>query len=327
MFHRIALPILLILACGATPSTAVEPVDEPMHYGTSPSFSRPQGVVRPHQEAELAVDVDGVVREILVAEGQGVAAGELLVKLNDAVAAASVRYAETVAENQAEERRAEARLRFAERSLLRVEKLNKTGNVVTEDEVEQSRSTRDQSQAEYDAAKAALAEAKALLQLEQARLKRYHVSAPFAGRVVRILVESGDGVAADEPLLHLAAFDKLEVEINVPLHYYEKLAADTSYRMLAGEPLSRDLSGRLKYVDPVFDYAAGAIRCVFEIDNAEQRLPAGFAVQLILDEPVDGDEVEETTSTTAKRVERRRFTHHKLARPAAARRWDRLLLE
>jgi hypothetical protein len=55
-----------------------------------------------------------------------------------------------------------------------------------------------------------------------------------------------------------------------------------TFSLAAGKPVNAKLTGTVKTVDRVFDSASQTFRCVLSIDNADQKLPAGFVVTMEL---------------------------------------------
>ncbi|MFN7634552.1 MAG: biotin/lipoyl-binding protein, partial [Acetobacteraceae bacterium] len=86
--HLLALPGLLV----ASPTRADDEVI--------------RGPTRPHRLAALGPQGDGVVREVVVAEGDLVRAGDVLLRLDDAVQEARIGLARAAAEAEGEWRQA-----------------------------------------------------------------------------------------------------------------------------------------------------------------------------------------------------------------------------
>jgi RND family efflux transporter MFP subunit len=150
-------------------------------------------VVQWHQRAELATGLDGQVAEVLVRPGQRVAAGELLLRMDDRalkleLAASKARLQRLRLERAEAMRERERAEELYERTLL---------------------SEHDRRVAELQSAQAASAyqeessrQQTLLLDLQHARIE-----APFAGVVVALHVRSGDWVVnrfETRPLLTLA---------------------------------------------------------------------------------------------------------------------------
>ena len=214
------------------------------------------GVVEPaDREVRLAAQVPGRVAEILVVEGQRVAAGDVLIRLEQALEAAAVRTAEAeraaaqaaldafvrgsrkeeVAASAAESDAAAARARASADALRRARALVTQG-AVTDDAAAQAAFA-----AEADAAQAAAARARAALtlagarsesvaeaqarlaaasaRLEEARvrLEERTVRAPVAGDILQILVRPGEyqQPGGAEPLLLLGDLSTLRIRMDL----------------------------------------------------------------------------------------------------------------
>jgi RND family efflux transporter MFP subunit len=156
---------------GAAPGASVEavrvePADGPLPLRTS-------GRLAPKAEVPLGFTIGGVVDRVLVDEGERVAAGQTLARLDPSEIDARVAEAESGFEK-------------ARRDLGRARQLHRD-SVATLEEVQNAETA------------VAVAEAR----LESARFNRRHaaVTAPGAGRIHRRHVEAGEQVAAGQPVV------------------------------------------------------------------------------------------------------------------------------
>lgn len=239
-----------------------------------------QGIVRPAKQVSLNAPVAGVLAELLVTEGQDVAKGDLIARMDDGVQAAAVAVAELRATGTAELRRAELTLKEAE---ILVERYTEAfrQEAASEWEVRRTRLQRDQAQAQLDSLKEQQAMAKASLQIERERLARFKITAPFAGRVVRKGTEPGATVAQSDRVVLLMALDTLEAELHLPASLYGRFKVGDSLRLASSEPVNRPLTATVKTIDAVIDPASRTFRCVLTIPNPDLAMPAGFTVNLM----------------------------------------------
>lgn len=149
--------------------------------------------VVPLRSAELAAPVNGRVATVFVEEDEDVAAGQLLLRLDDSGYRASVEVA------RADMRRAEA---LVERARVELELLPED---TSEAERESAQADLRLAQAELDLARTALAEAEVALGQSELR-------APFSGTVVAVEVTEGEQAVAGETLLTMADMSAWLVE-------------------------------------------------------------------------------------------------------------------
>jgi RND family efflux transporter MFP subunit len=224
--------------------------------------------------------LDGVLREILVREGQTVEKDQILAQMDNRVAEAEVRLAQAICARSGAMARAEYELKLADNVLNRLLSVEDR-QAVSELEVDQARSRRDEANAALAQAHEQALEARIQLDLALARLETHNVRAPFAGRILRIDARTGETVTEADPLLTLANLKTLRTELYVPIEWYPRLKVGQSYQLAASAPVDQRVSAILAAVAPVIDAATQTFRCVFEIDNDDLRLPAGFAVRFI----------------------------------------------
>jgi RND family efflux transporter MFP subunit len=214
MLRYALLFVLCLTACrreeapaATTPEEIIVPVAaRPAEVGSVRAVLHAGGVITPAPNAEflaLAPEPARIV-EIMKAEGEAVAAGELLVRLEipSANADAARQRAET-ARLRADVENArvnQARARdFADRGFIARRELEDADRVLAD-------------------AQAALARAEATQNAADAALARTLIRAPFAGVVARRLRNPGDVTsgAATDPILRVVDPMRLEVLVSVP---------------------------------------------------------------------------------------------------------------
>ena len=248
--------------------------------GSNEGDERFRGLVTPNKQVVISAPLDGIVAEIPVEEGDEVEEGQLIVQMDDAIQRVAVLSAKLQAEAKAEIRRAQLALQESEILLEKIQDAFE-GNAASEWEVRRTRLQRDQAEAALDAAKEQKTLAQENLKLEQERLARYRLTAPFDGRVIRTIAEEGATVAQTEEIVMVAQLDPLEGQLFLPVELYGQLTVGESYQLEAEDPVNQQLTGKLKTIDPIIDAASRTFRCVFTIENPESTLPAGFTVRLV----------------------------------------------
>lgn len=157
------------------------------------------GVVQSAEQVDVSLDFTGVVKKVLVDEGERIERGQLLLELD--TDKQKLRVAQAVqAVQQAQAAMEEARLNLERRQQLAERKTV-------------SREALDNSELGLTRAAAHYREALAARQLAERVLKDSHVESPVNGVVELKAVESGEAVMAGTVLLKLQAVDSLEVQV------------------------------------------------------------------------------------------------------------------
>lgn len=237
------------------------------------------GVAFPKQEVELSVPSDGVVGKLLVAEGQLVEKEQLLLAMDDRIARESYKVAELSSRHDAMIRHTEASVKLAEFKLRNLTEAYQSG-AADGFEVEEARVQLEQAKAQHDSELEKFALAGQQLELERARLAQLELRSPFAGRIIRVETKVGSSESSAEPVIVVASLEVLKVELHLPLDLFGNMQIGDSYLLSAQAPVNSVVTGRLTTIDPIIDSATETFRCVFEIENQDQKLPAGFAVEL-----------------------------------------------
>jgi RND family efflux transporter MFP subunit len=276
--RRVALPllsVLIVVACGkktddaaatATPSAqAIGPGNiavaraDTLHSG--PAIS---GTLVADREARLRAEVSGAVLQTYVDEGQRVAAGTLLARIDDATvrdAALSARSGVAQATLAASQ---------AEREVQRARSLVAAGAIAERDVEAAERANL--------GAQAQLADAKARLSSAEKALRNTSVRAPFAGVVAEKAVSPGDVVAPGAALFTVIDPRSLRVEASVPATALGdvRVGAPVTFTVNGAD---RTLEGRVTRVSPMVNAQTRQVGIQATVPNSAGALVAGLFVE------------------------------------------------
>lgn len=296
--------VLVLLALSVTTCRSAIPVEvAEVRLDTLRVVVQEEGRTRARDRYLVAAPVSGRLQRIDMREGEVVAAGEVLARLSPApedtrsraVTRAQLEAAEARrAQLAAEAERAGAAAVQARREAERREELAAAG-ALSREQMEQARLQASTAGRAAEAAAAAVEAAAADVRGMRAMLEGSDpgrggpgvpVTAPSAGRVLRVLEESERVVPAGTPLLEIAGATGLEVVVDV-------LSAD-AVRITSGDPVlvdewggDRTLRGRVRLVEPAAFTEVSAlgveeqrVNVIADLVDLPPELGAGFRVEV-----------------------------------------------
>lgn len=163
------------------------------------------GVIEAVQQSTVSAQTSGTVQKLPFDVDDSVAAGDLIVQLEDSEQRARVNQARAGLEE------AQAALTDAQQRYSRIEAVQKRG-LVSRQEFDQARNNLAGAKARVERARAALAEA-------QQQLGYTRVVAPYGGILTERHVEVGESVNPGQPLLSGLSLEQLRVVVNLPQQY------------------------------------------------------------------------------------------------------------
>jgi membrane fusion protein (multidrug efflux system) len=221
------------------------------------------GSLQSDETVQLAPEIAGRVLEIDFVEGTKVKSGDVLVRLDDALARAEVKDAE-------------ARFSFAEANNERARQLSRTGNVT-----ERSR----------DEAVTNLETARAAVELARTRLDKHLLRAPFDGTAGVRRVSVGAYVAVGTPVVNIEKIDRLKVDFTVPEIYLTAISAGQTIDVTVDAIPGRVFAGKIYAIDPQLDVNGRALKVRALIDNQDLVLRPGLFARILIKGAVKRDVV------------------------------------
>ena len=195
-----------------------------------------QGTVRARDSATIAARVPGVIENLLVREGDAVREGETLFKTDARNLANAVRVAEDDLNlAKAKERQTKA---SADKARLDADRLKRLAaeSAVPLDAAEKASVGAESAAAALDAAAAMIRKAETALAVAQKNLADSEVRAPFDGRVVAKLHETGDFTGPGVPVLRLENTAAYEVRFMLSAADYPRVkVGETRARLRVGD--------------------------------------------------------------------------------------------
>jgi len=202
--------------------------------------------------AVIMPQVEGIITEIFVHSGQHVGAGASLIQIDPSKQQATLK-------NQEDARAAQlAQVKWAQQNYERVSGLANAG-IVSRQDLDQARATRDAAQAQYQALDSAVRE-------QQVQLHYYQVVAPRAGIVGDIPVRVGDRVQTTTSLTTVDRPGTLEAYVYVPVEKSGQLKMNVPVELVdaAGKLLA---SSKITFISPQVDNATQTVLIKAQVPN------------------------------------------------------------
>ena len=249
-----------------------------------PRYINGIGAVLSLHSVIIRPQIDGILTEIRVKEGQTVKAGDLLAKLDDRSIKASLDQAKAqLGQNQAQ-------LQVALVNLKRYQLLSVDDGV--------SKQTLDQQQALVNQLKASVQGDQATIAAAQVQLSYTQIQSPVSGRVGIRTVDAGNflRVSDAQGLFSVTQIDPIAVEFSLPQQQlpmlHDLLTAKVPARVKAfigntdssGTQLGE---GRLSLIDNQVSATTGTIKAKAQFDNPTQNLWPGQLVNVEIQTGLD----------------------------------------
>jgi RND family efflux transporter MFP subunit len=218
----------------------------------------------PNRDVRVSALVAGRINELTVAEGDRVAAGTVVAKLDDR------QYRDQLSQAEAAEQQAKASSDNAQLALVRNEDLFQRGIVARKD-VEDART-------QASVAAGSLRQAGAALEIARLQLARTEIHSPLDGQVVKRFMSVGeqvDGTAA-QPIVEIAALGEVEFLGNAPARYLSKMRGGEAVDVTTEAVPDKIFAGRVVAISPAVDPATGVGLVRIRVPNPGGLLRLGL---------------------------------------------------
>lgn len=261
---------LLLLAAAAASALGLAPANEPATFTglTSASDSR-----------KIGFDIRGVVAKVEVKKNQKVAAGQLLVTLDDREERARLEYFKKRADTTLSVAEAEETYNVKKIDYEKKLSLFNQSKVATEFEVKTAEAEMNIARIRIDQAKHDSEVATAEMIAQQMRVERMSVVAPMDGEISDVIVRPGEQVDESKPVLQIVDLDPLYVDVTlVDTAIVQKLKIGQTIRVRYGKE-SQWLTATVDAIDTEADKRSGTHPFRLSLPNPEMR-PGGQKVEV-----------------------------------------------
>jgi membrane fusion protein, multidrug efflux system len=212
------------------------------------------GSLRSDESITLRPEVAGRISAILFSEGQRVAKGATLVRLDPSI-------------NEADTQQARANLKLAKSKFDRATDLAKSNFI--------SGQAKDEAENNLRVAEAAL-------QLSEAKLAKMELRAPFAGVIGLRVMSVGDYVKEGADIVNLESIDPLKVDFRVPEIYLRQVQVGQPLEVTLDALPGKSHEGRVFAINPLVDANGRAIVIRALVKNPDTALRPGMFARVRL---------------------------------------------
>jgi membrane fusion protein (multidrug efflux system) len=212
------------------------------------------GSLRSDESVTVRPEVGGRISEILFKEGQHVAKGSTLIRLDASV-------------NAAEVQQARANLKLAQSKYDRAVELSRQNFI--------SKQAKDEAENNLRVAEAAVS-------LASARLAKTEIRAPFSGVIGLRVVSVGDYVKEGADVVNLESIDPLKVDFRVPEIYLSQVQAGQTLSVALDALPGKAFDGKVSAVNPLLDAAGRSLVIRAVVGNPDRSLRPGMFARVKL---------------------------------------------
>jgi membrane fusion protein (multidrug efflux system) len=216
--------------------------------GDISAFFTGTATLEAEEETQVVAKIGGVVRRILVEEGDYVREGQMLAKLDDEKIIVQVE-------------RARANLRNLEEEFKRSEELFK-GSMISAQQFQKAKYDYERQKAEYD--------------LTSLDLEYTSIRSPISGVVAERLIKVGNMVLTNQATFSVTGMDPLLAVLHVPERQLGKLKVGHSASLEVDAMHGESFAGRIDRISPVVDPATGTVKVTVEVRDRSRSLKPGM---------------------------------------------------
>ena len=280
---KIALIALLVIAAATVawfasrnpPAPAVAPVLPPLELASVDVASvAPRvlarsiplsGSIAPVVQATVKSKVGGEVEQVTVREGEDIEEGDVIARIDTRNLQAQYDRELAAVEKAAADRDLATLNRDKNRALLEQRYI--------------SQNTYESTESAYAGSLANLKLAEAQARLAKINLDDAVIRAPFSGTLAQRLVEPGEKVSQDTPVVSLVDLRQMLLEAAVPAQEIPSVRIGQMARFAVGGFGERQFEGMVQRINPITADGSRAITIYIAVQNSDRALKGGMFAQ------------------------------------------------
>ncbi|MBK7685850.1 MAG: efflux RND transporter periplasmic adaptor subunit [Rhodocyclaceae bacterium] len=220
------------------------------------------GSLTPLTQSLVKSTVPGQVKKVLVREGQTVKVGDIVAEIDTT----DLRARLDAAQADHEERR--SRLTIAARNRDTNQALLKQNFI--------SQNAYDQTQSTYQGSDAAVRWADAQVRMATKAMNDAVVRSPIAGVVAKRMVNGGERITPDAPIVNIVDLTRLELEASIPASDVPSVLLGQTVRFRVDGFGERQFEGKVERINPVAEPGSRAIKLFVAVPNPDNSLKGGM---------------------------------------------------
>lgn len=239
------------------------------------------GVTQALRDVKLSMTVQGRIETLLVREGQRVARGDELLRLDRTLEDLEVQRRRLLLADTARLNELASKEKVLAEQVQALRPLLQTGGI-SRKQFEDEELALSNVMSERKALEAAKQREQVELKLAVEAFERRHLRSPMSGVVTKILLREGESVAPNEPVLHLVDTSRVRFMGTVAASLGAQLKAGRTVTVALGlDDKAPTRQARLVFVSPVTDAASGLVEVIAEFDNADGSVKPGISGRIM----------------------------------------------
>lgn len=248
------------------------------------SFETPDCIILPDLDIALSSASQGQLARVLVEEAETVTAGQVVAELTSDIEAANLAIAREIAADDSAVQMARTRLDYDHELLQSAETLSDR-SIMSSQMLAERRANYQLRESELRQAEAAMSRAQLEVGRAEAQLESRRIRSPIDGVVLERLLDPGEFLREDTPLMRLGKLDVLRVEVILPQHVYRKVEPQMAIRIAPEIAELPEATAHIQTVDAIIDAASGTFGVSAQIDTPGAGLVAGINCLASFDYP------------------------------------------
>lgn len=237
------------------------------------------GITKPVSDVELSFVQPGKIKSIVIAEGDAVEEGDILVTLEDDIEQIQKKILTGRCENQVPMDLAEVELTQKKKNLENLKRAQMKG-ATSAWEVDHAALAVDTAFLNVKVRQFEHSQDVLKLESLNGQIKRLTLKSPIVGIVEEILVERGETIQAMSPVVRLVQIDPLVINLPVPVNQAVELQIGEIGTVTFLD--ATELTGEITHIASIADAAATTLAVTLQVDNKDRR-PAGERVRIIFE--------------------------------------------
>jgi HlyD family secretion protein len=242
------------------------------------------GIIKPIDNIELSVSIDGKIEEIFIREGSSVKIGDKLLQIDANMQKLEMKRSEIIWKDTAQLNSSKKTQKILKSLLKSTRTLYRKTKSISRDDMQTLEMRYYAQEGDIQARIENEKKEKTEYYMALERLSKYTILSPINGVIAEVSLQEGEWAKMGDMLIRVVNSDICFLEINIDEQYSSLVSVgdELNFNLLINDTIKK-IEGKITFISPIADNSSGLVRIKIEFDNKIYKITPGISATVNID--------------------------------------------